>query len=62
MDRTAWILAFADELQRLRPYLRPKYGSSRLVQTMAAQAYATGEPDPAKAREAHKRMAPPPKP
>jgi hypothetical protein len=61
MTRDAWIAAFVDELLRLRPYLRPSYGHSKLVLAMAAQAYATGEPDPVKAaREAHGRMAPPP--
>jgi hypothetical protein len=61
MTRDAWITAFVDELQRLRPYLRPSYGHSKLVLAMAAQAYATGEPDPERAaREAHERMGPAP--
>jgi hypothetical protein len=59
MDRTEWILRFVDELQRLRPHLKPKYGASRIAHAHAAQAYVTGEPDPEKAaREAHQRMGP----
>lgn len=61
MDRTEWILRFVDELQRLRPHLKPKHGTSRIALAQAAQAYSTGETDPEKAaREVHERMGPPP--
>jgi hypothetical protein len=59
MDRTEWVARFVDELQRLRPHLKPKYGTSKLLQAKAAVAYATGEPDPEKAARAeHARMGP----
>jgi hypothetical protein len=59
MDRTEWTLRFVDELQRLRPHLKPKSGTSKLLHAKAALAYATGEPDPEKAARAeHARMGP----
>jgi hypothetical protein len=61
MTRDEWITRFADELQRLRPYLRPSFGHSRLVRTMAVQAYRQGDEAPeAAAQAAHQRMGPPP--
>jgi hypothetical protein len=60
MDRTTWIAAFVVELLRLRPHLRPKHGRSRLVDTLAAQAYDPAVNPVTAAREAHERMAPPP--
>lgn len=35
MDKTDWMLAFQEELTRLRPHLAPSYGSSKLLGQMA---------------------------
>jgi hypothetical protein len=62
MSRDTWIARFADELQRLRPYLRPSFGHSRVVRAMAMQAYRQGDEAPeAAAKAVHERMGPPPR-
>ena len=61
MTRDEWIARFGDELQCLRPYLAPSFGHSRLVHTLAGQAYRRDDEDPeAVARAVHERMGTPP--
>jgi hypothetical protein len=60
MDRATWIAAFIEELIRLRPHLKPQQSTSRVLQTMAGQAYSPAVNPVTAARDVHKRMAPPP--
>ena len=61
MTRDEWLSRFADELQRLRPHLRPQFGVSKVVRNLAVQAYVSDDEDPeAAARATHARMPPPP--
>lgn len=54
MDRPTWIAAFVAELIRLRPHLAPQHGiTSRVAQTLAAQAYSPAVNPVTAAREAH---------
>jgi hypothetical protein len=61
MTRDAWIRAFVDELERLRPHLRSAFGTNRVVLALAAQAYDETVRPAAAARAVHQRMGPPPK-
>jgi hypothetical protein len=45
MDRTAWINEFTDELHKLRPHLKPGFGTSKVSEAIALQAY-DGKLDP----------------
>ena len=56
MDRAAWIAAFVEELQRLRPHLKAGYGTSRVALAMAAQAYNPGKNPVTEARAVNARM------
>lgn len=58
MTRTDWILSFVEELIRLRPHLKPGYGSSRVAHTWAAQAYDPAVNPITAARAVHERMGP----
>jgi hypothetical protein len=60
MDRPTWIAAFVDELLRLRPHLAVSFGPSRVVLTMAAQAYDPAANPVTVARAVHERMGTPP--
>lgn len=60
MTRDEWIFHFIDELEKLRPHLKTAHGPSKLMHAQAAQAHATGEPDPRKAALAlHQRLTDP---
>jgi hypothetical protein len=58
MTRDDWIAAFVAELQRLRPHLKPAFGSSKVVLTMAAQVYDPAANPVTVARAVNERMGP----
>ena len=61
MTRDAWIRAFVDELERLRPHIRAGFGTNRVVLALAAQAYDEAVQPADAARAVHERMGSPPK-
>ena len=58
MDRTAWIAAFVEQLQKMRPHLQPEFSTSKAAQAIAFNEY-DGKTNPqAAARRYHAKRPP----
>jgi len=55
MTRPAWIEAFIDELQKLRPHLQ-QYGTSKVAHALALNAYDPKIDPKAAARKFHEQQ------